>query len=37
MIEHLRERILNGEVVPDKAIPALEADQTKNDTWMTKI
>jgi hypothetical protein len=37
MIEHLREHILNGEVVPDKTIPALEADQAKNDAWMAKV
>jgi len=28
MIEHLREHIANGEVVPETTIPRLEADQT---------
>jgi len=37
MIEHLREHIANGEVVPDTTIPTLEADQAKNDAWMAKI
>jgi hypothetical protein len=37
MIEHLREYIANGEVVPDTTIPTLEADQAENDAWMGKI
>jgi hypothetical protein len=37
MVEHLREHIANGEVVPETTIPTLEADQAENDAWMAKI
>jgi hypothetical protein len=34
MIDHLREHIANGDAVPDRTIPALEAEGAKNDAWM---
>jgi hypothetical protein len=34
MIEHLRGHIANGDTVPAKAIPALEADLAPNDEWL---
>ena len=35
MIDHLREHIANGDAVPGRTIPALEADRATNDAWMT--
>jgi hypothetical protein len=34
MIEHLRGHIASGDAVPDRTIPALEADQARNDPWL---
>jgi hypothetical protein len=34
MIEHLRGHIASGDAVPDRMIPALEADLARNDPWL---
>jgi hypothetical protein len=37
MIEHMRTHIANGEKVPAKVIPALEADREENDAWLAGL
>jgi hypothetical protein len=34
MIDHLKEHIMAGDVVPDYLIPALEEDRNENDVWI---